>query len=123
MKTQLLKIQLILLAICLSSCSAPSFRDREQCSVTHHYEEIEIFGGGVKKVIIPEKSKCDCRKYHWGLDYIGPKTAAKAFPVEKCNKLTGHSPKEYVGHINDAEAVRLYLVDRSKDEKKSSTDI
>lgn len=121
MKTQLPKILLILLTICLSSCSAPSFRDREQCSVTFHYEDVELYGGGVKKVIIPEKSKCDCRTYHWGLDYIGPKTAAKATPVERCNKLTGHSPKEYVGHINDAEAIRLYLVERSKDEKSNNS--
>ncbi len=80
----------ILLAICLSACT-PEVDDYPQCS-----PNLDIYTdeSGLKQINY-ETSFCLCRKYHFGLDHIGPVSEVTDHPIERCNKLIGWAPKHY----------------------------
>ena len=93
MKVHQIKILLvILLAGCLSSCrSLPTVEDLPQCSV---YLDIFQDENGQKQVNY-DGSTCFCRSYHFGTDFIGPKTEVSEHPVEMCQKIIGWAPSDY----------------------------
>lgn len=109
MKNQAVKILLVILsAVCLSSCK-PEVDDLPQCSPNL---DIYIDDLGVKKINY-ENSFCLCRKYHFGLDFIGPVSEVSYHPVEHCNKVIGWNPKNYSKVWMFWDDVRNYAIKRA----------
>ena len=96
---------LTILTTCLSACrTPPKYFIGTQCSPVYSYEDL----AGVT-YINAESSKCFCRQYRVSPEFIGPTSESKNYPIEKCNKIIGYSPKEYVELNNLMEYVRVNI--------------
>ena len=100
---QKLKMILILpLIIFLSSCKDdfPAIAPKERCAV----------------VIMDtlEESYCRCHMYAWTLSGIGRITESQNYELQKCNKLIGFNVEDTVAIYEWQEAIRLWLLRRSK---------
>lgn len=89
---KIVMIFVILSTIFLSACrSRPEYLTTKQKFIK--FEFIEIDG---KKYIDPETSFCVERDYLYSVDKLGPLNKFKNIPIEKCDKMTGHNPSDYV---------------------------
>lgn len=87
-----------------------SFPDRgrrlvvEQCSPFFHYETVEVVraeGLRAELTIDMRKSECNCRRYKYALDFIGPiANTIQTKPIEYCHKVIGNTPDEYMKVVN-----------------------
>lgn len=108
-----LKILLGILSLSyLSSCSAPTIEDQEQCSPYFAY--VEILG---EQYIDTKESVCFCRQYRFSREYVGPIGTTYDMPIEHCDKLIGHPPDAYGEVSAYYEKLRRYL-DRMADKKE-----
>lgn len=105
----------------VAACTTPD-RNRsltvEQCSPVLAIETVEILRDGVpmaEPIIDMAKSECNCRRYKYSLSFMGPIAGSVVtHRIEKCDRLVGNPPDEYIKTVNFLGNIRQDIQDNTK---------
>lgn len=92
----------LLLTIFLSGCQSIP----KELIVTQRFVDLHIEVIDGKEVIDPDLSFCLLREYKYSVDYIGPISKFKSFPLKECHKINGLGARDYVAVFQFEDAIR-----------------
>lgn len=100
----------LLLMICLSGCQSIP----KEMIVTQRFVDLHIENVDGKEVINPDLSFCLLREYKYSVDYIGPISKFKSFPLKECHKINGMSAKDYTAVFEFQDAIRKEILNHEQ---------
>lgn len=111
----------ILLAL-MASCQSMPDQNRKlvvlQCSPNLVFEQVEVMraeGVRVEVILDMQKSECNCRRYKYSLDFMGPiAQSLVTHPIEYCQRMIGNPPDEYGKVTNFLGDIRKDIQEASR---------